>query len=484
MDRRPGQRRPANRPSAQSRRKGTTGYARPSTRTRGTRVRNTTPPSASVRGMGSHRSARGTGRPRASKANHAGASGTLLTRRHFLYGAIGVGAVAAVGFGANTLIQQRNAASSTISTLSVPASNVSTLDDYAEIELNNAFEQVGEYELPYGTLMWCNDDSIATCLIPTETASPLTQIGVMKLSSGNLETVVEAANGASDGFEIYDVRGTSSGLVWTEANIFEGTWRILTATLSSSNSVGTAHVVDSGDSSTETPSIAAVDGYAYWVVMPPAGADNEKTGTAQLKRAQFGQESTQTVYEGTGRMAAPLYGASDGVVITPRHPDGTSYFQLVHVNGSTGEVDDSITLPSAMQPVEVGYGNDRFSFCFEAIYSYGDGIANLGTYTPATNPNGNYDSASWFRFGRTPLAPPAWCGDWLIVKSSQSVVAINFASKSYCTFGIISGATSWGDYLAVSGTHDRVVTISQINEVDTESNANQTCTVRVWKPLS
>ena len=29
--------------------------------------------------------------------------------------------------------------------------------------------QVGNYELPYGSLVWANDDDLAACLLPTPT---------------------------------------------------------------------------------------------------------------------------------------------------------------------------------------------------------------------------------------------------------------------------------------------------------------------------
>lgn len=37
--------------------------------------------------------------------------------------------------------------------------------------------------------------------------------------------------GFDEGFDIYDVRCSTEGLIWTECNIFENTWRIYTAQL-------------------------------------------------------------------------------------------------------------------------------------------------------------------------------------------------------------------------------------------------------------
>lgn len=44
-----------------------------------------------------------------------------------------------------------------------------------------------------------------------------------------------------------------------------------------------------------------------------------------------------------------------------------------------------------------------FTFAFDATYSYGDGIANLGTYAPVSKSgNGGYSDQKWLRFDRHP----------------------------------------------------------------------------------
>ena len=87
----------------------------------------------------------------------------------------------------------------------------------------------GSFELPYGTLVWASDDSIAACLVPTDQGTPLTQVALLSLGSGAYPIVLEQAVGSDLGFEIYDVRATSSTLVWTEADILDGVWRVYTA---------------------------------------------------------------------------------------------------------------------------------------------------------------------------------------------------------------------------------------------------------------
>lgn len=176
----------------------------------------------------------------------------LITRRQLLYGALGIGAIAAVGAG-GAAISAATSNTVKIETLTVPSASVFSLDDCTEVGADTAFKLIGDFDLPLGTLVWANNESIAACLLPTATASPLTQVAILHLSSGNYETMLKAAVGASDGFEIYDVRASQSGLIWTESNILEGTWRIYAASLDSSLNLGTPRVLEEGGGDWKRP---------------------------------------------------------------------------------------------------------------------------------------------------------------------------------------------------------------------------------------
>ena len=63
---------------------------------------------------------------------------------------------------------------------------------------------------------------------------------------------------------------------------------------------------------------------------------------------------------------------------------------------------ESLTLPASMRPLEAAYVNGRFSFTFDSIYTYGEGLASLGTYAPVSNDTGG----QWFCFDRNPLCAP------------------------------------------------------------------------------
>lgn len=420
----------------------------------------------------------------------------LITRRRFLYGAIGVGALVAVGAGVGAGVNALSKKDEpTFDVLSVPKSSVTSCSaaapgDFTEIEdSSTVMALAGSYELPYGTLVWASDDAVAACLVPGDGSKPLTKIVLLSLQSGTQTTAVSQAVGQSEGFEIYDVRATSAGIVWTEADILDGAWRIYSAALSNGQ-VGSAALAEEGTSDYETPTIACAGGYAFWQVLPkkdgPASSKDSR-----LRRTRLGATDAEDVYVSHGRMCTPPYAAGSSVVITPRTASSGTRYAIVRIDAKTGDALDSIVLPSSMKPLEAGWGDTGLLFSFEAIYNYGEGIANLGTYVPAstvdaregTLGNPGYSSAPWFRHAATPTAPPAWCGGWIVMKDSYNVCGFDPASKRYFALEVKSGAPSFGDYLASTGSVARVVTYCNIDYTSVSGDTQQHCNVRVWEPV-
>lgn len=416
---------------------------------------------------------------------------TLLTRRRFLFGAIGVGALAAVAGSATVVVgKMREGDSPELAVLKVPEASVGSLDGLSEVESSSAMALVGNFELPYGTLVWANDDHMAACLLPTAQSKPLTQIGLLFLGSGECPVVVSQAVGQSEGFEIYDVRACENGLIWTEADILDGVWRVYSASFDGST-VGNPLLLEEGTADWEMPTLAVAGNFAFWQVLPRTDG-SAKRENSLFKRAAFGSDDTETLYTSHGRMSTPPYATADSVVITPRTNTSSVHHQLTRIDANTGEVTDAMVLPSSMKPLEAGYGKNGFMFSFDGIYNYGDGIANLGTYTPRTQVStvaadgvGNtaYSDAAWFRFPRNPSAPPAWCGKWFMVKSTSAVCGIDLEAGTYFAFDVKSGADTYGDYLASTGMGQVVVTYSNIDYQPIDGAAQKYCNVRVWAPL-
>ena len=407
----------------------------------------------------------------------------LISRRRLLYGAVGVGALAAVGVGAFAYNAAQNGSSDEIPYLDAPASALTTLNDFEALDdAAGSVQLVGDFDLPYGSLVFANDEKIAACLLPTETGSPLAQVGLLFLGSGMLDTVLEKAMGFTESFEIYDVRANSSGMVWTEANILQGTWRIYTARIDNGTMTGTKLAAE-GNDAFDTPTIAVAGKRAFWLENPKA--PSESGLTARLMAVPFGSDSASVIYESKRRMSTPPYASSDSITIAPRVDSASTYYELTNIDADTGEVRDTLILPHAVAPIEGGYGPTGFMFSFPDIYDYKGAIANLGTYTPFEYPaGGNYNDAKWFDFSRTPTAAPAWCDNMLIVKSTRAVCGIDLESRTYFAIDVENGADTYGEYLASTGTHNTFVTFTNIDHKPINESAVHTCKVKVWAPLS
>ena len=137
-----------------------------------------------------------------------------------------------------------------------------------------------------------------------------------------------------------------------------------------------------------------------------------------------------------------------------------------------------------MRPLEAGYGDNGFSFSFDAWYNYGDGISQIGTYTPASPvADGNYSGAPWFSFSLAPTAAPAWCGGCFIVKSKRTVCGIDLETNEYFALQPENGADDYGEYLATPGSQGSIVTYANIDDKPIDGEPKKYCLVRVWKPV-
>lgn len=406
----------------------------------------------------------------------------LLTRRNLLIGAAAVGGIAAIGGGVSLASSALEGNSTEqISYISVPENTVEQQADYTLIENYSDYVQLtGSFSLPYGTLVWADNDTVAACLNPTEQASPLNTVSLLYLSSGNTATVLDAAQGSEEGFEILDARCSENGLVWTESNPYQPRWRVYTASIAN-GSASNIQQVDEGDSNWLMPSLAAIGNTAFWQVSPNTSGEaaNEP---AELRAVTFGSSEVQHVYSSKRAFATRVAPATDGVVITPRADSTTVYYQLTKISADTLQPVDQMTLPSSMTPEVVGYGSSGFSFGFTSIYNYGGGIANLGTYTPRAAVQAyNYNDLPWFRYSRSPITAPCWCGNWFIVKSTTALSGVHFASKSYFAIDTVSGADTYGEQLVSSGNCSSFVGLSQVTD-DTNADNNHTL-IRVFTPI-
>lgn len=404
----------------------------------------------------------------------------LLTRRNLLIGAGVVGGMIAVG-GISSAASSAFSSAENIETLSVPADSVTELANLSEIPYGDYVKLSISKTLPFGSLVWADNDTVAACLCPTEQSHPLNTIRLFYFASANLVEVLKEPQGMDEGFDIYDVRCSTEGVIWTECNIYENTWRVYTARLNNAQ-LENILMVDEGDENWITPSIAACDNAAFWQVTPEPDGQFAKE-KAVLRGVHFGESSYQQVCEALQSFACRLVATSDGVVAAPRLNSSTRYYQLTKFLASDFSIADELILPHGMTPCNIGYGKSGFSFAFDNIYNYGDGISNLGTYTPmkAVTPY-EYEGLPWFRFGRTPSATPGWCDEWFIVKSTRAICGVHFASESFFMIDIPNDTDSYGEYLVSSGSCNNIVGLCQITS--TTEGSEDHALLRVFVPTS
>ncbi|MBP5313878.1 MAG: Tat pathway signal protein, partial [Eggerthellaceae bacterium] len=294
------------------------------------------------------------------------------------------------------------------------------------------------------------------------------------------------AVGEAAGYEIYDVRANSNGIIWTESNILNENWRVYCAVYNSlQETISNPKLLDEGNADWEVPFIAAIGDYAYWQLRPKVSG-NASFDNSLLKRAIFRDvgltPNVQIVLQSAGRFATAPYPLADALVVTPRAALDTVNYQLTYLDGRSASVMDTMVLPNSMRPFEAGYGKTGFMFSFDAIYNYGRGLAGLGTYIPEDAVrSGNYSEAPWFRFGRVPSAAPCWCGNTLVVKSVTNIACISLTKRNYCVLDIPSGTDDYGEYVASTGMGSSLVTFAQVDYTALNGAVQKYCQVRVWQ---
>ena len=399
---------------------------------------------------------------------------TTLTRRQLIVGAAGIGALFAIGAGAQVATTAKEA-SSTVATLEVSEDAVVFLSDegaLSAIEGDAPLALAGEYKLPYGSLVWANSDSYAACLLPTEGADPLCQGAILNLSDGTLTTILEAPVSTERGFDICDIRCNEHGVVWTEANCLSGEWRIYQAS-ASGTSIGSPVLVETGTSDYEIPYLCTAGNRAFWQVVP-ASSGNASAEDSLLKSTSFGSSDVREDWRSKGRMGTAPYSTGDEVVITPRVGTTGVYYQMTLLDADSGSKKDELTLPTPMKPLDAGYVDGRFTFSFDASYQNQGGLSGIGTFAPIDR--GGSSGSEWFCFDRNPTAAPAWSGSYFMVKSTRTVSGIDFAARTYFTLPCPDGCDDYGDFLASTGTHDVIVTY-----LGMPSDDDAHTLVRVWK---
>lgn len=422
----------------------------------------------------------------------------LISRRNVIFGAIGAGVLLAGASGIKYVADKVNNSISGVDTLEVAKNQIINSEDFNKID-DPKYKVSRNIQLPYGTLAWSNSSNYVTCLVPTKVAKPLAEVILVSISTGNQIKLIDESVGQKDGFEIYDVRSTDSGIIWTEVNILQGEWKIYCSELNNNMTVSPV-LVDNGNSDWETPTIAASENTAYWQVLPQQDGPSSKLNSS-LHKISFSKlnvsDSSYTknlsnntdikdcptvIYTSNSRMATPVNIYKGKAVITPRAESKGVFYQLTYLD-TNGNVEDKICLQQNMKPMEVGYGNNGFVFSFDAIYNYGEGISNLGTYTPIQKST-NYNNSKWLNFSRNPTSAPAWCDNYFIIRSTMAICVLDLEQHNYWVLDRPNASDDYGDYLACSGDVSAIVSYANIHDQPVSGEEKKYCSLRIWENVN
>ena len=326
------------------------------------------PPEPPPRAPSARTSSRGP--PRMAPRPHGGVrvptpSGgeVLLTRRHFLYGALGIGALAAAGRRGNRDPRSRwEARRTTTSPCSkCPKSAVTAViasDAFAEVDFAEA-HAAGQHLRAALRPRSCgrNDDEIAACLLPGETGKPLTQVALLSLSVGQLRHRARAGRGVGRGpsrcTTCAPPRRALSGPKPTSSTACGAS----TTARSDGSSLGTPTLVDEGDADWETPAIAAVGNRAFWQVLPKADGAKAQPRTRCSNAPPWGRRTSRWRGRRTGAWHRPPYGlerfARHHAAQPTPVPSTTSSPTSTRPRAKRST---TLVLPSSMKPLEAGYG--------------------------------------------------------------------------------------------------------------------------------
>lgn len=397
----------------------------------------------------------------------------LVSRREFLYGALGAG-VLVVGGGAFAVSRgcskddeaspQEAAASegagddASVSTLDVSDDQVESAADFEVGSVDEYLSLSATYDLPMGCLLYMDTDDFSVVLVPGEAGESLVKLGFFDVDTGALSYTLEKAIGEDEGFTIYDARANDQIVVWVESNFLTEDWRVYLASVQDSSRIGDAVLVDQGNADYDPPLLCVCGDKAVWTVLPYESG-SASTEDSFAKTATVQDTTPQILYTSHGRMITNPQATENIVTIVPRVDTDSVYYQLTALDGDTLKTIAVDILPQAMKVSDAIYLSGEFAFGIESSYSYGGGISRFGTYR-------EFEEGSYLRFNKTPADTPALCGSCLMVKSTKSIVGIDMERRRQFSIDTLEGCVDYGDYLASTGVCQKVVIFTTVAATD------------------
>ena len=413
-----------------------------------------------------------------------------ITRRQFVIGAVAAGGIIALSGGAFVVFNNSNVDEGS-KTLSVAANQVFTIDDMELVdEVTEMLKTQKEITLNYNTLVTQSSNEVLSLLESTGAGNPVCNACTLKLSDGSKNTILTGPTIDKPRFDILDFKANENGCAWVESNVLTGE-NIVKSHLGTGDAKAGAKTALTCDSSQTMPHIEVCDN-SLWIQTAPAETGSEKEKLFMTKLGGD-EDSLEEIAESRTFATAPAW-TSKGIVASPRNSYSASRFNISLFDPDTGEIADNLTLPQSMTPQDVTYGKTGFSFTFQGSYTYGDGIANIGTYVQSAlgttlaadddaardKRNAALSDENWLSFRREPTCPCAWIGNYVCVKSTSSIAVIDFVNKRYGLIKADDGADDYGVWMVSTGEVDRLVTLQNINYTPLNGNLVKECRLKVW----
>lgn len=410
-------------------------------------------------------------------------SSASLTRRQALRGAAGIAGTLALGLPALISANGCSRSSNTqnLDVLDVAEDAIVTLDAYTQVhDPENLYKVSDVAQLKTGTQLFSSGANLAAAFMTGETASPLSTAQLVDYAGEKSYDVLPRAISADSGFEIYGAYASDTMLAWVESNYLTSEWKIYAADIATTQnskqlrdddgiyytkttneySIGEAVQVGAGTIDIQTPNVCVIGNNIYWIEQPPADSSSKNT-TDSLLKVSAGRSAATTIYTSHGRFNAGIEVSKDILTVMPRAQSSSNvYYQMTAISSSSSQVVATQVLPRSFAPSSAIYMANNFAFCIGASYNYGGGIANVGTYYPATD-------GKWIRLTRQPVTAPGLCQGWLYSKSGGRTAFVDIANKRYFTVNAPSNAQDYGDYSVCKGEIDALYNYSSISNAST-----------------
>jgi hypothetical protein len=418
-----------------------------------------------------------------------------VTRRQFIFGLLGTGALAA---GTSTLLtgcEKKDATAELIEAAATYAPNaqISYLEvreeqivagsDAEEAVAADYLHERASFDLPIGCLLHQDSENFAVVLqshAGTQGSDSLVTLSFLNLQNGQLRDLLASPISASQDYVIYDARANEQLLIWVECHLASNGWRVYAAPLTE-GSRGSETLLDEGDALFEPPMLCVCNESAYWTVMPdPEGAASHEDSLLKRARLQGAGNSvavgaTEQVYVSHGRMITNPQ-ASDGVLtFVPRVDVSTVFYQLTALDDASSEIFNVAILPPALRVSDAVFGPAGFSFQIEANYDYAQGLSLYGTYQELPDER-------FFFANKTPSSPVAYVGDCLYLKSTKNIIGFDVRRNRSFVVETPKDCVDYGDVLAGSGARQTLVAYTTIvNKMSVDKSVTR---VRVLEPVA